>query len=201
MEAESRRRRIDEHLEAIRRLEAEAVAEESPAWPPKQYYMLWHVVIGMMFGGIGALVSLGANMIGAPLFGEESLRLIRVYLTFPMGEQALHAGAGHVLFIGCVLYLLTGAAYGVLFHLVMSIYFRAASRIKRFIVGTAMGLLLWVVNFYLVLSWLQPLLQGDNWIVRLVPVWVGALTHITFAWVMLLGELWGRFEPPEGRAS
>lgn len=186
---------IQEHLDAISRLEAEPVAESPDAWPPQRYYLLWHVVVGMTLGGIGALVSLAANMIGAPLFGEEPLRLIRVYLTFPMGEQALHAGEGHILFIGCMLYLVTGALYGVAFHLVMSSYFANASRLQRFIVGSLMGLGLWVVNFYLILSWLQPLLQGDNWIVRLVPLWVGALTHLAFAWTMLIGELWGRFEP------
>jgi hypothetical protein len=65
---------------------------------------------------------------------------------------------------------------------------------KKFVVATIMGLGVWVVNFYLILSWLQPLLLGDNWIVRLVPVWVGALTHLSFAWTMLVGEFWGKFE-------
>jgi hypothetical protein len=200
MDAETRRRQIEQHLEAIRSLEAQPVVEDGAAWPPKQFYLLWHVVIGMTLGGIGALVSLGANIIGAPLFGEEPLRLIRVYLTFPMGEQALTAEQGHVLSIGCLLYLLTGAFYGVIFHLVMSIRFADASRMQRFIVGSVMGLLLWVVNFYLVLSWLQPMLLGGNWIVSMVPVWVGGLTHLAFAWTMLVGELWVRFEPNSGRA-
>jgi hypothetical protein len=195
MDAETRRRLINEHLEAIRELEAQPVAEEATdGWPPKGYYLLWHVVVGMTLGGIGALVSLAANMIGAPLFGEPALKLIRVYLTFPMGEQALQAEQGAVLFIGCMLYLATGALYGIGFHLVMSLFFNDASRMKKFVVATILGLSLWVVNFYLILSWLQPLLLGDNWIVRLVPVWVGALTHLAFAWTMLVGEFWGKFE-------
>jgi hypothetical protein len=195
MDAETRRRLINEHLEAIRELEARPAAEDAiEGWPPKGYYLLWHVVIGMTLGGIGALVSLAANMMGAPLFGEPALKLIRVYLTFPMGEQALQAEQGAVLFTGCLLYLATGALYGIGFHLVMSLFFHDASRMKKFAVATILGLALWVVNFYLILSWLQPLMLGGNWIVRLVPMWVGALTHLAFAWTMLLGEFWGKFE-------
>jgi hypothetical protein len=196
VDREARDRQVQEHLEAIRKLEsAPHEGEADGAWPPNQFYLLWHVVIGMMLGFVGALVSLGANVAGAPLFGVEPLRLIRVYLTFPMGARALEAEQGLVIFVGCALYLLTGALYGVLFHLGMTLCLADASKLKRFLAGSGMGLGLWIVNFYLVLSWLQPLMLGDNWIVRLVPVWVAALTHLAFAWTMLVGELWGRFEP------
>ena len=195
MDPETRRRLINEHLEAIRRLESAPVSEGEIAWPPKGYDLLWHVVIGMTLGGIGALVGLGASTIGAPLFGEHPLRLIRVYLTFPMGEAALTAEAGSVLFIGCMLYVATGALFGVAFHLAMNLFFRDASRGRKFAVATAMGLGLWIFNYYLVLSWLQPMLLGGNWIVRMVPIGVAALTHLCFVWTMVIGELWGRFEP------
>jgi hypothetical protein len=202
---EERDRLVQEHVEAIRKLEATPIDQPPErGWPPDGYYMLWHVLIGMMLGSIGALVSLAANVIGAPLFGERPLQLIRVYLTFPMGERALDAEQGLVIFVGCTLYLITGALYGGLFHLLMSLYFADAPRSKRFLVGSLVGLGLWVVNFYLILSWLQPLLLGGNWIVRLVPFWVAALTHLAFAWTMLAGELWGQFEPyrrhPRGAA-
>jgi hypothetical protein len=52
------------------------------------------------------------------------------------------------------------------------------------------------VNFYLVLSWLQPLLLGGDWIVVMIPWWVGALTHLAFVWTIFLGENFaGRFQP------
>jgi len=196
MEPRKRRQLIEEHLDAIRRLEApETTDDGTGGWPPDRYYLLWHVVIGMMLGGAAALVSLAANVIGAPLFGERPLQLIRVYLTFPMGERALDADRGLVLFVGATLYIVTGALYGIAFHLVMSSFFPDATPRKRFLVATGIGLGLWILNFYLILSWLQPLLLGGNWIVSMVPFWVGALTHLAFAWVMLLGESWGRFEP------
>jgi hypothetical protein len=196
MDAKERERQVQEHLAAIRRLESTRVEDEPAAsWPPDGYYLLFHVVVGITLGGVGALVSLLANVAGAPLFDEPALQLIRVYLTFPMGEAALVAEPGLVLFLGCSLYLATGALYGVAFHLLFSLYFNDASAGRKWAVGTALGLGLWVFNFYLVLSWLQPALQGDNWIVRMVPPWVGALTHLAFAWTMVVGELWGRFEP------
>ena len=196
---ENRKRQIQYHLDAIRELEAEDRSEEAKkGWPPSGYYLLWHLVIGMMLGALGALVSLAANILGAPLFGRHPFELIRVYLTFPMGQRALEVEEGTLLFVGCLLYLVTGALLGILFHLVFSIYFSDASNRKRFQVATALGLVLWVVNFYLILSWLQPLLLGGRWIIQMIPPWVGALTHLAFAWTMLLGELWGRFEPYRG---
>ena len=206
MDAQNREQLIRKHLTEIHRLETDSVkasppASASTAWPPDGYYLLWHVVVGMMLGLIGSLVSLLANFLGAPLFDKPALELIRVYLTFPMGERALHADDGVILFVGCVLYLCTGAVYGSVFHVVMSSLFAKASAGKRFVVATTIGLGLWVMNFYLVLSWLQPMLLGDNWIVRLVPVWVAVLTHLAFAWTMLALEFLGRFEGPTAKRS
>jgi len=190
----SRDRQIQEHLDAIRALQAEDAGREL-GWPPKGYYLLWHVVIGMMLGSVGAGVSLLANVLGAPLFGKAPLELIRVYLTFPMGERALTAEPGLLLTMGCGLYLVTGAIYGIVFHVTMSTYFAGAPARRRFLIATAMGLGLWLVNFYLILSWLQPMMLGGNWIVSMVPFWVAALTHLAFAWTMYAIEGWGRFEP------
>lgn len=203
MDHVTRQRLIQEHLDAIRQLQAPEPAESprrSPAaqaqtWPPQGYYFLWHIVVGMMLGGIGACVSLALNIVGAPLAGEHPLQLIRVYLTFPMGAEALTTDDGKVLTVGCILYLSTGAIYGVVFHLIMSGPLAHASVLRRFVVGSAIGLGLWIVNFYLILSWLQPALLGGNWILTEVPFWVAALTHLAFAWTMLMVEIWGRFEP------
>lgn len=195
MDRASREKQIQEHLDAIRALQVSAGNETVRPWPPQGYYLLWHVVIGMMMGFMGAVVSLVANVVGAPLFGLPPLQLIRVYLTFPMGEQALTAEAGLVLTVGCLLYLLTGALYGIVFHLLMTTVFAGGSTGKRVLVASGVGIGLWIANFYLILSWLQPLLLGGNWIVSMVPFWVAALTHLAFAWTMVAIELWGRFVP------
>ena len=200
-----RQQLIQQHLDAIRDLQTPTPPGSASgrgtgpgeAWPPRGYYFLWHIVVGMMLGFIGATVSLVLNMVGAPLADQHPLQLIRVYLTFPMGADALTTDNGKVLTIGCILYLVTGALYGIVFHLIMSGPLAKAGLVQRIIAGTAIGLGLWVVNFYLILSWLQPALLGGNWILSEVPFWVAALTHLAFAWTMLLVEGWGRFVPYE----
>jgi hypothetical protein len=196
--AQERNRLIEEHLDAIRRLESEGRQEEPGGWPPKGFYLLWHLVVGITLGGLGALVSLGFKVVGAPLFGRPPMQLIRVYLTFPMGERALSASEGLALSVGAGLYLITGAILGIGFHLVLRT-FRQGGPMKMFGVATALGLGVWIVNFYLILSWLQPVLLGGRWIVDEIPFWVAALTHLAFAWTIWVGEYWGRFEPAGGR--
>lgn len=176
----------------IRHLEAEGAPS---SWPPQGYYTAFHVLVGMLLGFVGASSSLLFNIVGSLLVGQHPLQLIRVYLTFPLGEQALGMDSGIALGIGTCLYLATGSLYGIGFHVVISRWFEGAGAGRRFLIATALGIGLWIANFYLVLSWLQPALFGGRWIVQLVPAWVAALTHLVFAWTMLLIEQWGRFEP------
>jgi hypothetical protein len=197
----------DAKLQELRELEARAAkireelhvadAERPQKWAPEGYYLSFHIMSGMMLGFVGAVVSLLLNVVGSVVVGgQHPLELIRVYLTFPLGEQALTIDNGLALAVGCMLYTFTGMGLGIPFHLVLSRWFEKAPVAKRFAVVTALGLGLWVFNYYLVLSWLQPALFGGNWIVARIPAWVGALTHLSFAWTMLAVEQWGQFEAP-----
>jgi hypothetical protein len=207
MDDQTRSKLIQEHLSEIARLhelQFESAHGSRDTWPPQGFYWLFHVVSGMTLGMIGASVSLLANVIGAVLVGEPPLKLIQVYLTFPMGERALQITTdpdkGMLYFVGCLLYLVTGGFYGILFQLVMTWYFRQAPLLKRLIVGSVLGLVLWIVNFYLILSWLQPVLLGGNWIVSEIPIVVGAGTHLLFAWTMVLVQTHGQFDRAAWRA-
>jgi hypothetical protein len=51
---------------------------------------------------------------------------------------------------------------------------------------TILALAVWAINFYGVMSWLQPLLFGDRWITDLIPWWVAAVTHLAFGWTVAL---------------
>lgn len=183
----------------VSRIEAQLTAPEAAhAWQPRGYYTTYHVLAGMVLGLFAAAASLLFNIVGAAMFGEHPLQLIRVYLTFPMGEKALELDTvrdGFVLAAGCCLYLGTGMIGGIPFHLVLSRYFGAASGGRRFAVATALGLGVWLVNYYGVLYWLQPMLIGGRWIVDMVPVYVAVATHLVFGWTMLLVDQWGRFVP------
>ncbi len=195
MDSEQQRRDLEALRKKVREME-DLLAEDdqSENWRAGKYYTAYHILAGMMLGFFGAASSLLFNVVGSVATLQYPLQLIRVYLTFPLGERALQIESGAVIALGCCLYLGTGAVFGSLLHLIMTRFFEAAGRWKKFIVATIIGILLWLVNFYGFLSWAQPALFGGDWIVRLVPFWVAALTHLVFAWtVLFLGE-WGRLE-------
>jgi hypothetical protein len=111
---------------------------------------------------------------------QHPLRLIQVYLTFPLGETALRLDGGLTLAAGCVLYLFTGALYGIFFELLLSSYLPRAGVGARVVICSMLGIGVWLVNFYAILIWLQPLMLGGQWVVELVPWWIAAATHVVF---------------------
>lgn len=164
-------------------------------WPPQRYYTAYHFLAGMVLGFAGAATSLLFNIIGAAMMNLHPLKLIQVYLTFPLGEKALTLDDGFTLAAGCCLYLGTGMIGGIPFHMILSRYFARASFGKRFAVATVLALGVWIINFYGLLSWVQPLLIGGRWILEQIPIYVAVLTHLVFGWTMLLVDQWGRFTP------
>jgi len=179
-------------------LESEIATEltQSPSWPPKSYYTTYHILAGMMLGFVGATTSLLFNIVGAAMLGEHPLQLIRVYLTFPLGASALELQSGFVLAAGCCLYLGTGMFGGIPFHMILSRFFDESSASVRFVVATVLAIGVWLINFYVLISWLQPLLIGGSWILQDIPWWVAMCTHLVFGWTLLLVDQWGRFRPP-----
>jgi len=179
-------------------LETEIAAELTfvPEWPPRSYYTTYHIMAGMLLGFVGAATSLLFNIVGAAMLGEHPLQLIRVYLTFPLGAGALEVESGFALAAGCCLYLGTGMFGGIPFHMILSRYFDDASTFVRFVVATVLGLGVWLINFYGLILWLQPLLIGGSWILEEIPWWVAVGTHLVFGWTLLLVDQWGRFVPP-----
>ena len=199
----ARQAKLDELNELRRRvaaLEAELGAEHPAHWQAESYYMAYHATAGLILGMIGAIVSLLFNVIGAAATGQvHPLRLIQVYLTFPLGEQSLRPefSSGIALAIGCCLYVGTGMILGIPFQTIMAAYCPRGTLLQRLALATIIGLLLWAVNFYLILSWLQPYLFGGRWITdpEIMPPWVGAATHLVFAWTMALLYPWGAYVP------
>ena len=195
----------------VRQLEDELkTAEAEELWRPKGFYTAYYATTGFMLGIFGATTSLLVNVIFAPIAGKNPLELIRVYLTFPLGEEALHltdsanqmyaVGDGVILAIGCCLYLFTGMFLGVPFNIVMTRLAGPDGALgKRLVIATVLSLILWVVNFYLLIAWLQPALFGGNWIVdqSLLPWWVAAGTHVVFGWTMALVYPLGQYVPYE----
>ncbi|MCS7047137.1 MAG: hypothetical protein NZO58_12335 [Gemmataceae bacterium] len=194
MDRDAKRRELEELRARVQRLEAELAAEESKGeWPPRGFYTAYYVLGGFVLGIFGAATSLLFNVVGSLLVGQHPLYLIKVYLTFPLAERGLEIDDGLTLAVGVCLYLLTGMALGIPFHVILSRWFVGSSLGKKLVVVSALALAVWLINFYAILSWLQPALFGGRWIVDLIPWWVGAATHLVFGWTMLLVQPLGTF--------
>ena len=168
-------------------------------WANQGYYLTYYATSGFFLGIVGALASLMFNIIGATLAGKDPLQLIRVYLTFGLGGSALDPAFNDslALAMGCVLYIATGMLLGIIFQVILGKYAPQAGLPGRLAWASAIAVIVWLVNFYVLISWLQPLLFGGNWIVdnSQLPWWVALATHLVFGWTMALIFPWGEFHP------
>ncbi len=211
MEVKIKRQEIERLRARISELEAEiAAGEPDQDWRDSGYYTAYYATAGFMLGIFGAVASLLFNVICAPFAGKTSLELIRIYLTFPLGEKALELNASGqsgyavtnavILAIGCCLYLATGMLLGIPVYLAVTRFAAKGGLIARLAVAAVVSLAIWGFNFYAVLSWLQPLLIGGdpgNWITNpsYLPWWVAAATHLVFGWTIALLYPLGEYTP------
>jgi hypothetical protein len=76
--------------------------------------------------------------------------------------------------------------YGMLFELVISYCLPNAGLWTRLATCSLFAIVVWLVNFYGLLIWLQPLLCGGRWIIDSIPWWVAMFTHLVFGWTVAL---------------
>ena len=186
----------------VAQLEAQIAAESAQApFRPRGYYAGYYATTGFLLGIFGAMASLLFNVVGSSLTGKHPLELIRTYLTFPLGDKAFQLPAeqdGLMLAIGCCLYLGTGMLLGIPVYLALTKWGAHRTLAGRLVIATAAALVIWVINFYGILSWLQPAvvsMSSDNLIVNRVPWWVAAATHLVFAWTIALVYPLGEYRP------
>ncbi|MCY2964993.1 MAG: hypothetical protein NT069_15380 [Planctomycetota bacterium] len=183
-----------EQLKArVAQLEAELQTHPSP-WQPQGEYPAYEAVSGFVLGIAGASVALLVNVIAAPMAGKDPLQLIRVYLTFPLGEKALSLGTAdggtHAI------------SEGAIFQPVLR-KFADRSFFGRVLLASVLSLVVWVVGFYGILSWLQPATCGGNWITdnSVLPWWVAAVKHLIFGLTMAILYPLGRFRQSAAGAT
>lgn len=105
-----------------------------------------------------------------------------------------------MLAIGVCLYLGTGMLLGIPVYLALKKWGTGKSLFTKLIIVSVISLLIWVINFYGILSWLQPEIvdmSTENLIVNRVPWWVAAATHLVFGWTMVLVSPLGDYVPYE----
>jgi hypothetical protein len=182
-------------------VESEAFGQTVGDWARRGYYLAYYATAGFFLGMVAALVSLMFNIVGASLAGENPLQLVKVYLTFGLGGRALDPAfdSGLALAMGCVLYIATGMLLGIIFHVILTRYASHVGLLGRLVWASGIAVAVWLVNFYGLLSWIQPLLFGGDWITSTDPVylpwWVALATHLVFGWTMALIYPWGLFQP------
>lgn len=197
MEPAEREEKLAE-LERLRNRVAELeneIQESVPHWQAAEFYTAYYATAGAILGMFGAVASLLFNVVGSWFVEKHPLYLIQVYLTFPLGELAFDVESGLTLVIGCCLYIGTGMLLGVPFHVLLTWTASNKPARVRFAIASVLALSMWFVHFYLILSWLQPLLFGGDWIVREIPWWVGASTHLVYGWTMTLLFPLGEYVP------
>lgn len=189
--AQDKQRELDELEQRAARLKGELGAEEAAQpFQPHGYYTAYFATTGFMLGIFGAMSSLLLNIVGSSLVDKNPLQLIQVYLTFPLGDKALELSSGLALAVGCCLYLGTGMLLGIPVYLALTRWTAGASLAKRLIVASVVSLVIWVIMYYGILSWLQPAvvknMSPENYIVNRVPWYVAAATHLVFGWTLAI---------------
>lgn len=190
-------REIEEHRLAIARLEEELVQLPAPAapWPPSGFYVTFYLVAGLMLGTMGALNSFLFNVVGSFVVNQDPMQILRVLGTFFIGKEALTTDDMTFLMLVMLTHLSVGAVAGALFHLVLNLFWPDLPVFRLLLVSAGFGVALWLVSFYGVISWLQPLLVGEAYILHMLPVWVALLTHIVYGLTLGLLQPTGKFVP------
>ncbi len=191
------RREIEGHRQAIAELEAKlsALPGEQRGWPPPGFYMTFYVVAGLTLGTIAAIASFIFNVFGSLIVAQDPMKILRVYGTFFIGQDALTTDNLNFLMLVLLTHMIVGALGGAVFHVIINRNFADQSRRQKLLYAALFGCAIWLINFYGIISWLQPLLVGQAYILRLMPFWVAALTHIFYGLALGLLQPLGRFIP------
>ena len=188
-------RDIERHRIAISELEAQLGEPETTAsWPPAGFYLTFYVVAGTIIGILGSLTSFLFNVVGSLIVNQDPLQVLRVYGTVFLGAKALTTDDLNFFMLVAIVHFSVGAVAGAVFHVLINL-FVPEQPLLQIVLGGLYGLLMWIVNFYFILTWLQPRLVGEAYILQLMPVWVAAATHLIYGLTLGVLQPLGRFVP------
>ncbi len=187
-------REIERHRAAMADLEAQLGETPSHPWPPAGFYLTFYIVAGTTLGILGSISSFAFHVVGSLLVKQDPLLFLRVYGTVFLGAKALTTEDLDFFMLVAVVHFSVGASAGAVFQVLMGRF--APDRWGlQIALGALYGLSMWVVNFFFVLSWLQPRLVGQAYVLQLMPAWVAALTHLIYGVTLGLLQPLGRFVP------
>jgi two-component system sensor histidine kinase/response regulator len=179
---------IERHRRSITKLEAKLSGE---AKVPTGFYLTFYIVAGMVLGVMGGLTSFIFNIVGSLIVAQDPMVILRAFGTFFIGADALTTHNLNFLILVLLVYLSGGAVAGAAFQVIVSRYFADRPIVYKILLAGAYGLGLWIINFYGIISWLQPLLVGKAYILEMMPFWVAASTNVVFGLTLgLLQPIW-----------
>ena len=108
----------------------------------------------------------------------EPVRLLRIYATILEGRRALELSNTDFFIAAFVMHIVTGILFGTIFALGAHRF--CAGLQRHILAGAGYGIAIWLINWYGILSWLQPLLNGSAFILTEIPIAVAVLTHVSY---------------------
>ena len=193
-------REIEQHRAAIIELEAHLREPVTTSWPPVGFYLTFYIVAGATIGILGSVTSFLFNIVGSLVVKQDPLLFLRVYGTVFLGAKALTTDDLNFFMLVAIVHFSVGASAGAVFQVFVSRFVPDRPSLQ-IVLGGVYGLLMWVVNFYLVISWLQPRLVGQAYVLELMPAWIAALTHLIYGLTLGVLQPLGRFVPYRPAAS
>ena len=194
MKREEALREIEQHRAAIIDLEAQLREPVTHSWPPVGFYLTFYIVAGATIGILGSVTSFAFNVLGSLLVKQDPLLVLRVYGTVFLGAKALTTDDLNFFMLVAVVHFSVGASAGAVFQVFISRFVPERPALQ-IVLGGVYGLLMWIVNFYLIIAWLQPRLVGQAYVLELMPVWIAALTHLIYGLTLGVLQPLGRFVP------
>jgi hypothetical protein len=187
-------REIERHRTALVVLESQINEPANAFWPPVGFYLTFYIVAGTTIGILGSLASFIFHIVGSLMVKQDPLMFLRVYGTVFLGFRALTTEDLNFFMLVAVVHFSIGAIAGAVFHVLVNRFVPDRTGLQIGL-GVLYGLAMWIVNFYFVLSWLQPRLVGEAYVLQLMPAWIAALTHVIYGLTLGLLQPLGRFVP------
>lgn len=136
---------------------------------------------GIIGGAVAGTIFLVAEMVGSVLLGGELLAPFQAFASIPLGQMPPQIPIATAIPVGFVTHAALSLLYGVVFALaIMALPALRASTTTLLVAGTIYGILLWILNFFLL-----PTVIGRPWfsMAPLVPQFV----YHAFFWGTVLG--------------
>jgi hypothetical protein len=141
---------------------------------------LYFATVGAFAGFLASLMVLAADVASARVLGFAPFMLLRFYATLHDGSAALLMDDWRFFLSAFFMHLAVGSLLGAVFVVIVSGR-ELFEKLSHYLgAGVLFGLAIWVLNFYLLLSWIQPLMNGRAYILENIPWWVAAGTHAIF---------------------